>query len=621
MAPYGPGNSRAPHWIRENQQCRVPRRHVVFDTESRFSYQGTTEIQSWRMGAAIRFRYGLQTGDSAEACVFQSAGALWRWVSDFCRTGQRTVVWAHNLGHDVRISECLSILPTLGFRLEWCNLDRNVSSMTWRSSHGTLVFADTWTWLPLKLETLAPSVGLRKLSLPHDAARHASWERYCMRDCDITYRVVSEILDYIGSEKLGNWQATGAGMAYATWRHKFLTHKILVHDDEHAISAEREAMHTGRAEAWRHGKLSSGVWTEVDMRDAYVRIAAECSLPAKLKYHTGRVSNEQYVELARDYRVLARCRVVCDTPCVPVRHDGRTLWPVGTFETWLWDCETELLREENQRFQILDSYVYTRAPILADWASWILGITGRGGDDVSPVVRTWAKHCGRALIGRLSLRAPSWEQYGENPGHETGISYLTDAVSGVTHRLMHIGGQTLIETAREEGRDSLPQVTGWIMSECRARLWRAMRAAGLDHLAHVDTDSLLADGAGLRALRDALGAAFGTYWQVKGSYRRLIVYGPRNYRAGEVRKVAGVPRKATEILPNVFTGEKWAGLATDLENGRHNRVTIEQGEWVVKAPDPRRCDSPGGQGYTVPVQVVAAPSSGTSSAVAAGVGA
>jgi DNA polymerase type B, organellar and viral len=439
--------------------------------------------------------------------------------------------------------------------------------------------------------------------MPAPTAPDASWENYCSRDVQITYHVVSELLAYIGSEKLGNWQPTGAGMAYATWRHKFLTHKILVHDDADVIAAEREAMHTGRAEAWRHGVLDRGIWTEVDMRDAYVRIAAESALPVKLKFRTGRISVTQYNELAGCYRILAKCRVDASMPCVPVRHEGRTLWPAGTFSTWLWDCEIALLKEEGQAFTITDSYVYSRAPVLHEWAKWILSVTGRNGDAVSPVVRTWAKHCGRALIGRLSLRAPSWEQYGENPGGETGISHMTDAASGVTSRLMHVGDQTLIETARGEGKDSLPQITGWVMAECRARLWRAMRAAGLDHLAHVDTDSLLVDAAGLGALREALGAAWGTHWAVKGSWRRLVVYGPRNYRAGPVRKVAGVPARATEVLPNVFRGERWSGLATDMEAGRHNRVTIEQAEWVMRTPDPRRADAAGGHGFTVPRKV------------------
>ena len=621
MAPYGRENTRAAHWIKENQQCRIPKRHVVFDTESKFSYQGKTEIQSWRMGAAIRFRSGLSTGDAAEPCVFESPGDLWQWVTDYCRPGQRTVIWAHNLGYDVRISECLSILPRLGWRLEWCNLDRNVSSMTWRSSKGTLVFADTWTWLPVMLNSIAPSAGLQKLPMPAETASRASWEKYCMRDADITYRIVTELLDYIRSENLGNWQPTGAGMAYATWRHRFLTHKVLVHDDMECIDAERAAMHTGRAEAWRHGVLNTGVWTEIDMRDAYIRIAAESALPVKLKYRTGRISNEQYAALRRDYRVLGKCMVANTVPVVPAHLGGRTIWPVGTFETTLWDTEIDLALEEGSSVRILDSWCYTRAPVLKEWAEWVLSVTRRADDEISPVVRTWVKHCGRAFIGRLALRAPTWEPYGENPSGETGISHITDAVSGVTSRLMHVGNQTLIETARGEGRDSLPQVTGWIMAECRVRLWRGMRAAGLAHIAHVDTDSVLADATGLAGLRGAYGAAFGQVWQVKGSWRRLVVYGPRNYRAGELRKVAGVPRKAKEILPNVFTGEKWSGLASDMEAGRHNQVSITAGEWVMRTPDPRRHDAPGGSGFTVALYAGTETSSESSASLMAGDGA
>src|SRR5260370_40224401 len=133
--------------------------------------------------------------------------------------------------------------------------------MTWRSSRGTLLFADTWTWLPVMLSSIAPSAGLQRLPMPAETASRASWEKYCMRDADITYRIVTELLDYIRSENLGNWQPTGAGMGYATWRHRFLRHKSLVHAEETALAAERAAMHTGRGEGCAHARLNMRIWT------------------------------------------------------------------------------------------------------------------------------------------------------------------------------------------------------------------------------------------------------------------------------------------------------------------------------------------------------------------------
>src|SRR5258708_29576540 len=119
--------------------------------------------------------------------------------------------------------------------------------MEWRSAKGTRVLADRWTWLPVMLSSIAPSAGLQRLPMPADTASRASWEKYCMRDADITYRIVTELLDYIRSENLGNWQPTGAGMAYATWRHRFLRHKVLVHAEETALEAQRAAMPPGPA--------------------------------------------------------------------------------------------------------------------------------------------------------------------------------------------------------------------------------------------------------------------------------------------------------------------------------------------------------------------------------------
>ena len=621
MATVTVAEDRATHWIRVNHQNRIPKRWVVFDTESKSVYHDKEEIQSWRMGAAIRWRYGLKAGDYAEAQTFTSALDLWKWVTDYCRPGQRTIAVAHNLGYDVRIAEVLDTLPKLGWRLEWCNLDRNVSVMTWRSDKGTLVLADSWTWVPMPLAMVAQSIGMRKLNLPPDTAKHNTWEKYCMRDAEITYRVVSDLVNYIGAENLGNWQPTGAGMAYATWRHKFMTHKPLVHSDVEALTAERAAMHTGRAEAWRHGSLSWDVWTEVDMKNAYVRIASECELPTKLKFRTGPLTLAQYGKLSEIYRVNCRVTVTTEEPTVPFHNGQRTLWPTGTFTSWLWDVEVNELLASGAIVKIRDAYTYTRTPMLRDWANWVLHLLSPESGDVSPVVRTWAKHCSRALIGRLSLRSPKWEQFGANPGGITGISHVTDGETGVTSRLMHVGDRTLIETARTEGRDSLPQVTGWIMAECRVRLWGAMRTAGLAEIAHVDTDSLIVSRAGLEALRAAWGQGWRDDWQVKGSWPRMIIYGPRNYRAGDRRWAAGVPKKAKETLPNTFHGERWHGLAGDVEAGRASSVTVETGTWVLVKADPRRQSVPGAGTATVAYAVGAVSSVAASSSSRSGDGA
>jgi len=475
--------------------------------------------------------------------------------------------------------------------------------MTWRSPQGTLILCDLFTWIPKPLFEIGNMLGLPKLKMPAAGASKEAWDRYCLRDAEIVHAAVQELVDFVEKEDLGNWQPTGAGMAYSTWRHKFMAHKVLVHDDTRILDAEREAMHTGRAEAWKHGDLVGDTWHEVDLRSAYTRIASECALPAKWKFSHGPTSQAQYEDLSEIYRVLCHVRVSTDRPIVPFYTGSRTIWPVGTFDTWLWDVEVNELLAENQGVKIQAVECYTKAPVLQDWATWTLAVTNGTTGEASPVVRSWTKHSGRALIGRLSLRVPSWEMYGGNPYGQPGISYDVDYSSTDVRRMMHIGDKTFVETARIEGRDSVPQITGWIMAECRVRLKWAMDAAGYDNIAHVDTDSVLVNSEGLRRLREHYGAGFKHMWQVKATWNYMTVYGPRNLRAGRDRKVAGVPKGAKEIQPNVFIGEKWRGLAADMENGRAGAVTVVPGRWEMQIEDPRRRDHPSGGGRTMAIAV------------------
>lgn len=612
---------RTAHWIKPNHQERIPPRMVALDTESKSLTIGDFETQEWRNGAAIRWRTDLKSGDMAEASVFRSPETMWTWISEYTRKESRTVVWAHNLSHDVRISKALTILPSLGYTLEWCNLDQSVSAMVWRSDHGTIVMADTWTWLPVPLSQMGECTGLDKFPMPPGNSEESKWDVYCLRDAQIVYRAASQLVNYIRANHLGNWQPTGAGMAYSTWRHKYMQHKILVHDDKDALEAERKAMHTGRAEAWKHGKFQGHPWTEVDLRNAYITIAAECELPRKLRYHTGSVSYAQFQRLRVRNAVLCRCDIRTDSPSVPVKTENGFLWPVGQFETWLWDTEVDCAVRYGANVHIREAYVYDKAPILQAWATWILSVLRDRESEIPPVVRTWLKHCSRALIGRLSLRTRSWEYFGTNPDGYTGITHIKDLTTGITKRLMHVGEQTLVETDPEESKDSVPMITGWIMSECRVRLWDAMNAAGLENIAHVDTDSVLVSREGLARLQAAYQDRWDAMWSVKGSWRTIDLVGPRHYYRGHERVMAGIPAKAEELARGTFRGERWASLATDLEARGDGVVTTYRETWTHKNRDPRRRDAPGVTGDTEAYSVGFSSSSKNADAPSATLGA
>ena len=588
MDTLNPYEGRRAHWIRPNETERFPHRWIVADTEGLAEYQDDRQIQTLRCVDAVRWRDDLKTGLHEEWHAGESATDFWQWVDDYTRAGHRTVVWFHNEGYDLRTLDAFRLLPSFGWQLEWCNLSSDVSVVTFRSDHGTLVIADTYTWVNKPLADIGGMVGIGKPQLPENDGSLSAFHARCKADVLITQAAVLELLAFVKSQHLGNWQPTGSGMGYAAWRHRFLTHKVLVHDDAPAIAAEREAMHAGRAEAWWHGKASGGPFTEWDSHMSYPRIAAECDLPVKLFAYDGKPTAEVHKWAMRHWIVLCKVRVHTDRPVVPCHHGDRIIWPVGDFETTLWQPELELLTYSGGTYEVLEQWRYNGAPCLKEWAEWSIFTCGQPDNVVSPLQKAFVKHQARAVIGRLGLRHSTWEEWGSNPFNWCGLSDYVDADSGDTARLLHVGDKTFMEGERREADSSLPQITGYIMSEARVRLWTAAEIAGFDHVLHVDTDSIITDRYGNAAMEQFAALQLRGAWRQKERWHQLTVVGPRHYRASGRRVIPGVPRTAEETSPGRFDGEVWQSVGAALTGGQASAVVIMSRTWRPKIFDGRR---------------------------------
>src|SRR5215831_2154108 len=349
MDTTDPYPERVAHWIRVNHVERIPHRWVVADSEARRQATADGEEQLLRCAVAVRWSDDPRHPWPDDWDEFTDPGDFWAWVTEHCRKGARTIVWFHNASYDLRTLAAFTVLPALGWDLEWCNLDRDVSVASWRGVAGTLVICDTYTWLAKPLEAVSGMVGVPKPRLPRDTDSDAAWLARCRADVEITAQAVRELLAFVRAEHLGNWQPSGAGMGYATWRHRFLSHKVLVHNDAPSLAAEREAMHTGRAEAWWHGPAKGGPFTEWDCHMSYPRIARECEVPVKLFWRDGPVSWKVHQWAREHWLTMCRVYVRTEAPVVPASHDGRIIWPVGEFTTIVWQPELDLILETGGR--------------------------------------------------------------------------------------------------------------------------------------------------------------------------------------------------------------------------------------------------------------------------------
>lgn len=588
------------HYIRENKAAQVPRRIVVMDCEARSTIHRDHEIQEWRCGA-VYFGHWTNTGrHHHHVSAYTSATVLWNDIAEHTRPKQRTVIYCHNLPYDMRISNCLEHLPRLGFHLDAIRASSKGCWSRWSRNGASLILVDSASLFPVTVHRLGLLYGTKKLALPQ-TDNIDDWLRRCTRDVDITARIIVEYFGWLRTGVAGNWQLTGAGQSWSHWRHAHLTHPVLVHTDGEAIEAERRAMWTGRAENWQWGRDYEIPVYEWDWENAYPRIARDIDIPTRLVGKSNHVTLTDLHHMMKRWIILADLEVTTDQPVVPARHDGHILWPVGTFTTTLWQPEIEALLAAGASIRVSRVWLYQGAPALRSWATWMLDtLHGRGQLD-HPWQTILLKHWSRALIGRFATQYQNWELFGWDTRSNVMAGRMHDTDTGEDLEFMQVGNEIHVMTGLEESDDSCPQITSYIMSVARARLWEAISACGWQNVLYMDTDSLVVNMTGHTILQRATRKGEFEGLRLKGRHSGYEIYGPRSAIIGDSTKFAGIPRNARRLSDDTWRGEVWTQFERALRIGEHNKVSIAPRNFTVRWNERRRARS--AQNRTVPYQL------------------
>lgn len=581
MRPYGG------HYIRRNDSSRIPRRHVIIDTETRYTKTDRTETQTWRCGVASFCEYTDQNKWRITTESYEKPGELWNDVTAFTRNKRRTVVWAHNLGFDLRVSQALKELPAHDFTLLDIRLAQQGTWAKWRRDTATLIAVDSVSVWPCSLDKLAQALGHDSYPYPRTDG-DPEWLAKCARDVHVLTDGVTRYLDWLRHDDMGTWQMTGAGQSWGAWRHKHYTHKILVADDLDARSAERRAMWTGRAEAWIHGTDETAPVYDLDFQNAYPTIVREIQLPVR-QHATARVATlDGLLYLADRFCVLAEVNVTTAQPVVPTERDGHIVWPVGTFATVLWDPELRLLADVGADVTVGRVWLYRKAPALRQWADWILTDLHADDDTVPGWLKIILKHWSRTLIGRFAMRYQSWEEFAQAPVDDLRIMNGYDVDEETPFRLFQIGKQVKIMGDETEGGNAVPAITGYVMSEARRRLWDAAQRLGTRHVLYIDTDSLLVDSRGYHAWRAMGSDPTLSGLRLKRRFRGYSIAGPRQIIIGGEPRIAGLPKGSRRTAEWEFEGHIWRGLDEAIRRGEADRITITSRTFRIMQVDNRR---------------------------------
>jgi hypothetical protein len=589
------------HFIRPNEANRYPRRIICFDTEACIKETHKFERQTFRIAVASYDIIDKVTKEpsKSEVKAFVEPELLWEWISSKCKSKSRTVVFAHNLSYDLRISDALRILYQLGFELTFLTLDTNRTVARFKRNGASLILVDLASWFPATLEKIGDKLGIKKVPLPKQDADISLWAKRCTRDVEITRAAVLRLLNWLEVNDLGSFRMTGPAQAMAAYRHRFMPRNgLLVHRDPDALAAERRAVWAGRCEVWQHGEVTGPLY-EWDYRLAYLTIAQLAYLPTRLRGSLDEPSLANVLRLSKTRRILADVTVTTECPTIPAKGPDGILWPVGTFKTTLWDNELQLALDYGAKISVSKAWVYMRWPALHDWANWLMAALDTNGMPPDDVMRLMLKDWARSLVGRFGSRWPQWDKVATLPDSKLELLPYLDKETGETGAYLQNGHDWFERSGYVEAPDSMPAVMGYIMAEARCKLWRAIQSVGLENVVYCDTDSIVTNALGNYSLITNWDESGRGNFLCKAEYKRGLFLGPRQIQLNTELRVAGLPKTAIQKGPRSFEAVLWEGLPESIRSGHPSEVRIYRRHVTIKGTDNRRKHMPGGT--TVPL--------------------
>lgn len=578
------------HLLHATESSRVPQRFVFLDTEAHRRRVAGGEEQTWRLGvtSCVTWRHDLDDWAMPAMVDHDTPGGLWAAVVGHARPNCRTVVVAHNLGYDLRIARGLELLVAEGWSLEKLSLSAGHVGFDAVKGRMRLVFVDSLTVLPASLATIGEMLGREKLPLPDESDDDEMHYARCRRDVEILRQAYLYVTDALRERDLGCWARTGASIGWSTFVRRHLTDKVLVHGDDELREIEREACYAGRTEAWRHGRLPRGTWHEWDHELAYAHVLSAEALPA---YYVDKVLRPRLSSIGRttdQWRWLCRATVSAPVPVLPCADEHGFYHPVGTFSGWWWDVELLEAERAGCTVQVDVAHRYAARQWLSSWANWVIDLCDDKRYPDTRILALAAKHWQRSLVGRSAMRYRDWSEVGPAFTDETLYQTIADLDDGTVGVMFQCGGQRFEAWDRRWWDQALPQLLSSVMAHCRVNLWRAMVTAGLDHVAYVDTDALIVDEVGHRALADAVASGQLGSLRDKGVVKNLTIKAPRWIEGAGYTKRAGVPNGARSTGARTFAGETWEGFGESIAGGHPDTVVVRDWQGEMVALDWRR---------------------------------
>jgi len=344
--------------------------------------------------------------------------------------------------------------------------------------------------------------------------------------------------------------------------------QINIHINEDVLQLERHAYYGGRCECFYIGRPRKGIYYKVDINSMYPYIMKTNDFPVKFIKQGKNVDPAAILKVAPLYCFMAECEIETEAPIYAMRNNGKLIFPVGRFKTFLTTASLLFGIKHGHVKKVLKVACYKKANIFNSFVDYFYNKRMDFRAANNPAFAYMCKLILNSLYGKFGQRTSRVSYTGRN---ETAadmrrliIDYKTHKVS--THQVF-FGRETVIDQGEDEAANSMPAISAHVTDHARVYLWNLIDQAGLSNCFYCDTDSIIVNATGLKNLRPKLHHDQLGLLKIEGQARRVVLRGAKHYTFGSDTRIKGIPRKTKQNKDGSYTYTHFPGIISELRQG------------------------------------------------------
>lgn len=546
---------RKAHILRENKSVSLPKAFVFMDTEAniRADNEGN-EYDRFRLGCAVYWRryYG-KRNDSERWFNYIYSDDFWLWLFDLFHEVDKICLISHNIVYDLKLLDGFFLLHSDDWECKSPVFNKQTVILKYVKNKKTLLILNNANFFTGKLEDIGKSVGLDKIDVDFYNCTNEELFIHCKRDVEILLAVWRKYIKFIQGEDIGGFQKTIASQSLASYRHRFMDHKIYIHNNDHVIELERESYHGGRSECFKLGEFSGDNYYNLDVNSMYPSVMYDNAYPTKLiRYGNGlRVSDLR--KLINYCHIIARVKIQTDVKIYPAITGKRLLFPIGSFITTLTTPELSMALRLYHIKEIYDYAIYEKAYIFRSFVDYFYTKRKKAQASGDDALALFFKLILNSLYGKFGQKGYDTKLIGDCDLTEFGVEDYYNTEDERWYKLIYLNGKIYQVGEEGESFNSFVAISSHITAYARMSLYRYMQLAGHENIYYCDTDSIFTNKQGYNNLKEYLHKDSLGYLSIKDKAKSMIIKGVKDYIFGSNTKIKGIRKDAIQLSDNSYS--------------------------------------------------------------------